>query len=503
MAVRPGDTVGREADPRAAALAAGSAPRPYHVVPPAAGRPAGRRLLLVSEHFPPSHSVGALRWQMLARYAAERGWGLDVVTLDPASHAEGVDAARLAQLPPDVRIYVLPRATPRLARFVSSAWRLVARRLLRRGVAGGAFATATTAAAAPVPPAAVGQGSHRRAEILDRRLEPRDLIRAYLVWLEYAQGWRWAKDAAALARRIVQPGVHRAVVTSGPPHTVHEAGRLVSRRHALPFVMDLRDPWSLAQRLPEATASRLWYRLAASGERVAVAQAALVVANTEASSRALRALYPAAATRVITVMNGADDEPMPIPSSADGGPFVVAYAGTIYLDRDPRPLFHAAARVIRELGLTPAQIVLRFLGDTEGFDLHGAARAEGIAEFVTLAPPRPRAEALRFLADAALLVSLPQDSTMAVPAKVFEYVQFDAWLLAFAERDSATELVLRDSGADVVAPGDVDASADVLRRRYAEFVRGERPRALNRDGRFDRRTQAVVLLDALDRVTGA
>src|SRR2546422_7800891 len=44
-----------------------------------AERPGQHRLLLISYHFPPDPAVGALRWQKLARYAAERGWGLDVM----------------------------------------------------------------------------------------------------------------------------------------------------------------------------------------------------------------------------------------------------------------------------------------------------------------------------------------------------------------------------------------------------------------------------------------
>ncbi|HET7457252.1 MAG TPA: glycosyltransferase [Gemmatimonadaceae bacterium] len=476
-------------------------PRPFHVVPPV-GAPSARRLLLISQHFPPSHSVGALRWQMLAGYAAERGWGLDVVTLEPEAHVEGVDLARLADLPPDVRIYAVPERQPAVARLVTAAWHAVGRRVVRRGP----VAEAPSGAAAPraaTPPrqkaSSMAGRSFSRAEIVARPWTKRDAIRAYLAWLEYARTGGWAKAAAGLAERVVRPGVHRAVVSSGPPHMAHEAARAVAERTGLPLVLDFRDPWSLAERLPESISSRLWYRLAERYERAALERAALIVANTEAASRALRARYPSVASRIVTVMNGADEQPMPKRSTADG-PFVVAYAGTIYLDRDPLPLFRAAARVVRELALTPAQFAVRFLGDAEGFDVIGAAKEAGIGGFVTLAPPRPRAEALRFLADATLLVSLPQDSAMAVPAKIFEYVQFDAWVLALADRDSATELVLRDSGADVVAARDEDGIAAVLRARYQEFARGVRPAAINRTGRFSRRAQADVLLAALDRI---
>jgi len=107
---------------------------------------------------------------------------------------------------------------------------------------------------------------------------------------------------------------------------------------------------------------------------------------------------------------------------------------------------------------------------------------------------------LEFLTHATMLVSLPQDSDLAIPSKIFEYMQFDAWLLALAKHGSATELLLRDSGADVVAPLDVDAMAALIHDRYQQYACGVRPLCIARDQRFSRRGQATILFDALDEL---
>ena len=471
-------------------LARRPAPPPTCVTGPSAAR---ARLLLITYHFPPDAAVGALRWQKLARHAAERGWGLDVIALHPAQ-VKSADPDRLADLPAGVRVYGIPLPRARVEQIGFVVWRLYdwARRFRRW------LAPARGSLAEP------RRESLPRSEI---RWFPRDLrhvARAYLAWLEFGAMGRWGRAAARCAIQLFEPGVHRAVISCGPPHMAHDAGRLVARASGLPLVLDLRDPWSLMQRLPEAVASPVWFRLAAWHERRAIAQAALVVANTEPLRHVLRGVYRAAASRIIAVPNGFDDEP--VPPSRPSRRFTIGYAGTIYFDRDPRTLFRAAARVIKERRLTPHDFAIELMGNVESFDgvgIERIAREEGIGPFVRTFAPRPRREALEFLSRAAVLAILPQDSDMAIPAKIFDYMRFDAWLLVLAESGSATEQLLRASGADVVSPDASDTLAALLHLRYLQHQRGERPVRLCVNEHYGRRAQADRLFTALEGITGA
>src|SRR5262245_46793259 len=367
--------------------------------------PSGRRLLLLSYHFPPGQSVGALRWQQLSSHAAEHGWGLDVITLHPSSVSDP-DMSRLASIPPGTRVYGIRAPTLPIER--------VALRLYRAG---------------HFEAAGLRAGSRARHEV---RWSRKDLVGelrgAYYAWDEYWRQKHWAEAAARLGAKFLERGVHGAVISCGPPHMVHEAARRLARAKGLPLVIDLRDPWSLLQRIPESVASPLWYSLAAHYERRAVAAAALIVMNTESARRAMQAAYPAAGERIIAVMNGRDDEP--VPRSRHAHRFTIAYAGTIYLDRGPRPLFPATAEVVRRLDLSPDELGIELMGKAESYNgtpVEALARGAGIEAFVRIRPRRPLCEAMQFLADAAVLVSLPQDSDMAIPSKIFEYMQFEAW----------------------------------------------------------------------------
>jgi hypothetical protein len=309
-----------------------------------------------------------------------------------------------------------------------------------------------------------------------------------------------AASAAKLGTALTRRFEYGLVVSSGPPHASHEAARLIAQQSRLPLVLDMRDPWAHEQVVTPEVDSPTWRRQVEKLERRCIDKAQLVVVTTDALRESLERAYPNYAGRFVTIMNGADDEPLPPPRH--GKRFVIGFAGSLYVGRDPRGLFRAVRRVITSLHLTPDDFGLEFIGGTdfEGVPLVTIAAEQGIADFFRAGPNRPRAEALEFLASATMLVSLPQHVRLAIPAKVFEYTQFTAWLLALAEADSATARLLRGTSADVVDPDDEVAIATAIETRYREFRAGARPVAVNHDGRFDRRAQAERLLDMLERI---
>lgn len=471
-------------------------PKPFFAVSDTA--PSDRRLLLISYHFPPGDAVGALRWQKLAIEAAKYGWTLDVVTVHPDS-LERADTDRLRELPAGTRVFGVPARRLAIDHIERIVWNALRR--ARRSTAEDADPSdAARVSASPARPHSLGRDAVRSL-----RLSRRVAVRTYYAYLYHLRNKRWAMRAEALARRLAERSAPRAVITCGPPHEAHLAGARVARRLGVPHIIDMRDPWSLVERVPEIIAAPITYRLAAAGEARTVPHASLVVCNTEPAAEALRRRYPSLDERCIAVMNGFDNDALPAP--APGRRFLLAYAGSIYLDRDPSALFRAAARFIRRRDLSPEDFGIEFMGHEEiaaGAGVMEIAEREGVASFVRRHRPGSRSAALAFLARAAMLISLPQDSAMAIPSKVFEYMRYDAWLLALADPESATARVLSQGGADVVAPEDVGGIASVLERRFDEFARSGRPRQPALVPHASRAEQARIFFSALgDVVDGA
>jgi hypothetical protein len=442
-----------------------------------------RRMLLLSYHFPPDDAVGGLRWEQMSRFFVSNGWAIDVIMRD-VSKLRTRDTRRLERLPFGVRLYSAAEIDPWLARMEHGMLRVV--RSLR---------TMT-------PPASHGVGGNGTARaVAATPRKKRWLVHAHAAVVRVEREKAWGRAAIAIGAELARARQYDVIVSSGPPHMVHDTARILAERCRLPLVMDLRDPWSAFELSHGDSTSRVWFAMARHYENRAVRAARLIAMNTDLARDEMRRLHPDAADRIVTVGNGSDDDP--IPETARSDRFTVRFAGSIYLDRDPGPFFRAAATVARRQGLTPAQFGAEFIGEVQQFagqSVRAMAEREGFAEFLTLDGARPRDEALRFVAGATMLLNLPQATHQCVPAKMFEYVRFNSWLLVLAEPHSATAQMLRGTTADVVSPGDVDAMADIIERRYLQFVAGERPTAIAGDGRFDRRRQAEILLSHLSTI---
>ena len=449
-----------------------------------AAEAATRRLLLVSYHFPPDSSMGALRWEKMVAAGAERGWQVDVISMALAD-VTGRDDARLNALPAGTRVFGV--------QLDRHPWLALESRVRRRRRGSASRVSDGTRVATP---AGSANGDSNGGLL-------RALRRSQLAWLYYDEWRRWCNKAIPVGRALVAHHGHDVVVSSGPPQMVHHAGWQIAKAAGIPYVMDLRDTWHGPSAEPGDVASPVWRRMSAHYERLAVANASLVVANTPSIEQILRERYPEARDRLTTIMNGADDDarvPAHLPNR-----FVLMHAGELYNGRDPRPLMRGLKRAIAELGVTPDELGLVFLGDDhyEGALLADLARAEGVGDFTTIEKRVPRAEAIRLQGQAAMLVLLPQNQWECVPGKVFEYVQKSSWVLAISARGTAVDALLRGTNTDLVEPTDIDGIARHIAGRYREFKAGVRPEPVNADGRFDRSLQCAKMFDALDRLASA
>lgn len=433
----------------------------------------------------------------MTEYASRHGWSVDVLMIDP-SQCGVRDDSRLTSLAPGIRLFGVHFYSYRESR-METALRKWASRLLaplrQRESAG-----RRTPVAPPIRPAAAGpetsaNGKARRPNVGRMILTVR---RGQLARRVYAEWEDWAQRAAGMGIALAAEHPYDVIVSSGPPHMAHEAAHQVADALNLPLVLDFRDPWALESYQEPDVASTAWLRLSRYYEAKSVARASLVVMNTALAEQMMRERYPKSAGHIITAMNGADPE-LRQPGEW-GSTFVISYAGQIYGGRDPSALFRGVRKAIDQLRIAPGQLEVHFMSSDHvgNTPLADVAAGAGLSDHFVSEPMQVRSAALALLRRSAMVVILPQAYRHSIPGKVFEYAQAHAWVLSLAERDSATERLMRETHADVVAPDDADGIARVVAQRFQEFRSGVRPEPLNADGRFDRERQAEKLFGAIE-----
>jgi glycosyltransferase involved in cell wall biosynthesis len=407
-----------------------------------------RRLLVITYYFNPDGPVGGLRWLGITKYLARMGWKISVVTAVPAIGNE-------TSIGPDVEL------CPRLWT-LSDGWRLC-RRLAFRPSLGG-FAETSRVASPSAPSGLLRQ--------LGRE------VGALLTFPDESRGWmlRAALRTRSVMRRL-RPHV---VVSSGPPHAAHLVAALATIGSAVPWWIDLRDPWAgpltKIWESDRMLGSRLFRVVAPRLERLAFRAAQGIITNTRQLGNALAARYPD--VPVVCVPNGVDAERLPRPARDRYPGLGIAYTGWLYTGRDLGPVVQAfRAFLEHHPEAAQAGAKLRVAGRADAGHaqaFYSAVAAAGMEQYVEVLGPLPRAEALNVVSRSRLAVVLAQQQELQIPAKLYESVAMGIPTLVVAPPDSAAAVEGNRVGAVVRDAADVEGIACVLERLWRDGSR-DRP----------------------------
>jgi hypothetical protein len=183
---------------------------------------------------------------------------------------------------------------------------------------------------------------------------------------------------------------------------------------------------------------------------------------------------------------------------------LLVHAGILYpSERDPRPFFHALAR-LKERGLVSPETVKVRLRATAYDDYYRPILHEcGIDDMVELAPALPYAEALQEMLEAdGLLLFQAANCNHQIPAKLYEYLRAARPILALTDRAGDTAKILVDHDLDSIAALD---NVEEIEARLCTFVQqinqGNAPTASQASWeKFSRRAQTHELAALMDRI---
>lgn len=307
---------------------------------------------------------------------------------------------------------------------------------------------------------------------------------------------------SAVLRGCSAPPCDVVLVTS-PPLFLGLSGWLLGHIKGAPYVLDVRDYWPHAAVALGQLKSERAIRLAERLEMFIYRHAAWLIAVTPGMRR-LMMKRGISGHRVVLIPNGADTDcfrPDPGREAASAnGRLTVLYSGTHGLVHGMDVILDAAETLKDEAGV---RFVL--IGDGVAKDgLVAEAERRGLDNVEFMPSQQPETLAGHIAAsDVCVATTTPGDfSAGTIPVKIFDYMACGKPVVAAVGGDARTIMAESDGGL-VVAPGDAEALAKVLKGLLDD---GDERERLGRNGydyvrwSYSRRHLAGRLNDLLERV---
>ncbi|WP_209330217.1 glycosyltransferase [Lunatimonas salinarum] len=423
------------------------------------------RVLIITYYWPPTAGSGVQRWLKFAKYLPAYGWEPVVFTPENPDF-DLKDESLVKEVPAQMEVLKFPIWEPY--------------HLLRKA---------------------------KRQEIKDTSVileqKRKSLLDHVAIWLRANTlipdpRVFWVRPSVKYLVDILAANNFKAVITTGPPHSMHLIGRNLKRATGIPWIADFRDPWSsweFLDTLPMMSLVRQRHRKL-EGSVFGEANALITISPTfqqemeELSGRSVHLLT-----------NGFDADDLPVDFAKEpskGRVFEIVYAGVIDAIRNPIPFLNALRK---SFGSTELSVRMTFVGRVSEAVKTFIAEDSWLIRHVAFAGYVSHEEVFRYYERAHLLLLILTDTKNAkgnIPGKLFEYLATNRRILALGDPAGDAAKLIHDAEAGKVIShseeGEIEAFLHVANTLRAT------PLPSAGMGSFERRRITGKLAEILDEL---
>ncbi|KAA3661413.1 MAG: glycosyltransferase, partial [Calditrichaeota bacterium] len=183
---------------------------------------------------------------------------------------------------------------------------------------------------------------------------------------------------------------------------------------------------------------------------------------------------------------------------ANPGKLRITHTGALYRMRDPGAFFRALSEVIDDGIIKKEELEVNFVGIIARELYNSFSNLAHLSDVVKVYPPVSHDDALRFQAQADVLLALQPGTNLSIPGKIFEYIALKKYIFAVTIPGATADLVKNYNLGSVVDPQDYAA----LKKELIHLIHKWRQQQLsvNLNGAYDKfngRNQSRELHDLL------
>jgi glycosyltransferase involved in cell wall biosynthesis len=311
----------------------------------------------------------------------------------------------------------------------------------------------------------------------------------------------WNKYAYAKALEIIKNEKIDVVITSSPPHSTQLVGLKLKEITGIPWIADLRDPWTDIYYYKDMMHTSMAKRKDATYEKAVIENADEVLVV----SPAIKKIFEHKSTKInpakIHVLpNGYDENDFVGGQYAPADEFIITYAGTISANYGIRNFVRSVAGILEQ---KKYKMRLRFIGNT-GNDIRSMMEEEGFKDNVEYISYMPHKESVGMLMKSTvLLLAIPQieNNEGILTGKLFEYLASCKPIICIGPEKGDAAKIISDCRAGKTF--DYAETAAISSHLNELLARWEKSHDLNRKNddhvKYSRRTLTSELVSVISK----
>ncbi len=430
-----------------------------------------KKVLIITYYWPPAGGSGVQRWLQMTAYLKDYGW--QPVVYHPANAKYQVfDESLAAEISPD--LIQISRKIKDPATFYSK----------------------------------VGGKKNEVGAGMSTKGKKKSFLQKLAIWMRgnlFIPDSRkyWIKPSVRFLKKYNSENPFDAIISTGPPHSMHIIAKKLSAATGKPWLADFRDPWTNIDFYRELNLSNRADKKHKRLEKEVLSSADSVVAVGPTLAKEIEVL---GAKKCEVIPNGYDPRKFKsADTQADQENFIVSHIGVMPAARNPEFLWEAMSELKKENTVFAEKLKIVLVGNVDGVVPVSIEKA-GLTEHLSMPGTVSHAEALQLQKNSSMLMLFINDAPNAkgiLTGKVFEYMAANRPIIATGPVDGDVAAILKECEAGQMFGKSEKQKAKEYLLSLFEAYSLNKPYSNNRNrvGNYSRKAQAGQIAEILSRIS--
>lgn len=431
-----------------------------------------KRVLIITYYWPPSGGSGVQRWLKMSKYLPENGWQPVIYTTEDAEY---------------------PIIDPSLEKDVAPETEVIRRPIIEPYTLYKKFLGIKKEETIKV-----GFASEKKKSGWKEKLS---------VWIRGncfipdARCW-WVKPSVRYLKEYLKEHPVDAIISTGPPHSMHLIALKLKEATGLPWIADFRDPWTQIDFYDELHLTRWADRKQHKMEREVLTQADKVVTVGWDCARSLGRIGK---RNVRVILNGYDwDIDTASQAMSLSQEFTLTHLGIVAPSRNMPQLWEALNDLKKEIAGFGERLKIKLVGQVDQSVVQSLT-ANGLMGNTEITPYIPHEEIQEVQQSSQVLLLLINNAPNAkgiLTGKLFEYLASGRPILCIGPEDGDAAQILKETNAGItIGFEDKDKMKEVILDYYNKYTENGLPSNDNTEiEKYSRRALSGEYGKLLDKI---